>query len=42
MMSVKSAFGEDGNPFLETSSDILVLDTMDTVDKSGIDNVHRI
>ena len=31
MRSVKSAIGEYGNPFLETSSDILVLDTRDIV-----------
>ena len=35
-MSVKS-----GNPFLETSSDILVLDTRDIVEKSGVYNVYR-
>ena len=29
VMSVKSAIGEYGNPFLETCSDILVLDTRD-------------
>ena len=40
-MSVKSALGEYGNPFLETSSDILVLDTRDIVEKSGVYNVYR-
>ena len=40
-MSVKSAIGEYGNPFLETSSDILVLDTRDIVEKSGVYNVYR-
>ena len=39
--SVKSAIGEYGNPFLETSSDILVLDTRDIVEKSGVYNVYR-
>ena len=41
-MSVKSAIGECGNPFLETSSDILVLDTRDIVEKSksGVYNVY--
>ena len=41
MRSVKSAIGEYGNPFLETSSDILVLDTRDIVEKSGVYNVYR-
>ena len=40
-MSVKSAIGEYGNPFLETSSDILVLDIRDIVEKSGVYNVYR-
>ena len=40
-MSVKSAIGEYGNPFLETSSDILVLDTQDIVEKYGVYNVYR-
>ena len=40
-MSVKSAIGEYGNPFLETRSDILVLDTRDIVQKSGVYNVYR-
>ena len=40
-MSVKSAFGEYGNPFLETSSEIIVLDTRDIVEKSGVYNVYR-
>ena len=40
-MSVKSAIGEYGNPFLETRSDILVLDTQDIVQKSGVYNVYR-
>ena len=42
MRSVKSAIGEYGNPFLETSSDILVLDKRDiVVEKSGVYNVYR-
>ena len=40
-MSVKSAIGEYGNPFLETSSDILVLDTRDIAEKYGVYNVYR-
>ena len=40
-MSVNSAIGEYDNPFLETSSDILVLDTRDIVEKSGVYNVYR-
>ena len=40
-MSVKAAIGEYGNPFLETSSNILVLDTRDIVEKSGVYNVYR-
>ena len=40
-MSIKSAIGEYGNPFLETSSDILVLDTRDIVEKYGVYNVYR-
>ena len=40
-MSVKSAIGEYGNHFLETSSDILVLDTRDIVETSGVYNVYR-
>ena len=40
-MSVKSASGEYNNPFLETSSDILVLDARDIIEKSVIDNVYR-
>ena len=41
MVSVKSAIGEYGNPFLETSSDILVLDIRDTVEKYVVYNVYR-
>ena len=40
-MSVKSVIAEYGNPFLETSSDIFVLDTRDIVEKSGLYNVYR-
>ena len=40
-MSVKSAIGEYANPCLETTSDILVLDTRDIVEKSGVYNVYR-
>ena len=42
MMSLKSAIGEYGNPFLETSSDLLVLDTHEIAEKYVIDNVYRI
>ena len=40
-MSVTSAIGEYGNPFVETSSEILVLDTRDIVEKYGVYNVYR-
>ena len=40
-MSVKSAIGEYGNIFLETSSDILVLGTRNIVEKFGVYNVYR-
>ena len=40
-MSVNSAIGEYGNPFLETSSDILVLDTRNIVEKHDVYNVYR-
>ena len=36
VMSVKSVIGEYGNPFLEITSDILVLDTRDIEEKSGV------
>ena len=42
MMSLKSETGEYGNQFLETSCDLLVLDTRDIVEKYVIDNVRRI
>ena len=41
-MSVTSAIGEYGNPFVETSSEILVLDTRDIVETSGVYSVYRI
>ena len=41
-MYLKSAIGEYGNPFLETSRDLRVLDTWDIVEKYVIDNVYRI
>ena len=40
---LKSAIDEYGNPFLDTSTDILVIDTWDIVEKSVIvqyDNIH--
>ena len=40
-MSVKSAIGEYGNQFLETSSEFLVLDKRDIVEKSGVYNISR-
>ena len=40
-MSVRSAIGEYGNPFIETSSDIVVLDIRDMVEKSSVHNVYR-
>ena len=42
VMSLKSAIGEYGNPFLKTSSDLLVLDKRDVVEKYAVDNVYRI
>ena len=43
VMSLKSAIGEYGNPFLKPcSSDLLVLDTRDVVEKCVVDNVYRI
>ena len=42
VISLKSAIGEYGNPVLETSSDLLVLDTRDIAETSVIDNVYRI
>ncbi len=42
MMSLKSEICEYGNPFLETSSDVLVLERRDIVETSVMDNVHRI
>ena len=37
-----SAIEDMGNPFCETSSDLLVLDTRDLTDPAVIDTVHRI
>ena len=42
VMSLKSAIGEYGNPFLETSSDFIVIATRDIVEKPVFDNVYRI
>ena len=42
VMSLKATIDEYSNPFLETSGDLLVLDTRDTVEKSVIDNLYRI
>ena len=42
VMSLKSEIGEYDNAVLETSNDLLVLDTRDIVEKSVIDNVYRI
>ena len=40
--SLKATIDEYSNPFLETSGDLLVLDTRDSVEKSVIDNLCRI
>ena len=42
VMSLKSASGKYGNPFLETNSDLLILDKRAIAEKSVIDNVYRI
>ena len=42
VMSLKYAIGEYSDPFLETSSDFLVLNTRDIVEKYVVDNVYRI
>ena len=42
VMSLKSTIGEYGNPVLETSTDLLVLDSRDIVEKYIINNVYRI
>ena len=42
VMSLKSAIGEYDNAVLETSNDLLVLDTRDIVEISVIDNMYRI
>ena len=41
-MSLKYAIGEYSIPFLEISSDCLVLDTRDIVEKYVVDYVNRI
>ena len=40
--SLKATIDEHSNPFLETSGDLLVLDTRDIVEKSVIDHLYRI
>ena len=40
--SLKATIDEYSNQFLETSGDLLVLDTRDIVEKSVIDNLYRI
>ena len=35
VMSLKATFDEYGNPFLESSGDLLVLDTRDIVDETS-------
>lgn len=39
MQALKAAFVEYGNPFLETSDDLLVLDTKDVADKAIVDTL---
>jgi len=40
--ALKATFDEFGNPFSESSSDLLVLDTKDVVDKEVIDTLYKI
>ena len=40
--ALKSAFDEYGNPFLESSSDLLVLDTKGITNEAVIDTVNKI
>ena len=42
MKSLKAAFDEYGSPFLETSNDLLVLDTRDIADKEVVDTFFKI
>ena len=42
MKALKSAFDEYGNPFLESSSDLLVLDTKDITSEAVVDTVNKI
>ncbi len=41
MSAFKATFDEFGNPFSESSSDLLVLDTRDVVDKEVVDTVQN-
>ena len=41
-MSLKATFDEYGNPFLECSGDLLVLDTRDIVDETVFDAVNKV
>ncbi len=41
-MSLKATFDEYGNPFLESSGDLLVLDTRDIVDETVVDAVNKV
>ncbi len=42
VMSLKATFDEYGNPFLESSGDLLVLDTRDIVDETVVDAVNKV
>ena len=41
-MALKAAFDVCGNPFLESSSDLLVLDTRDITSETVVDTVNKI
>ena len=40
--TLKTTFDDYGNPFSETSDDLLVLDTRDILDKAVVDTVNKI
>ena len=40
--ALKASFDEYGNPFLESSTDLLVLDTRDIADKAVVDMLYKI
>ena len=42
VQALKASFDEYGNPFLESSDDLLVLDTRDVADKAVVDTLYKI